>query len=114
MKGLILKVLPAVMVIALALFHPVAQAEGKCKGLSKSACSTNSSCSWVKSYKTKAGKNVAAYCRVKSAKNQTKNSKSKDGKKPKEAVKAKTKEQKKAKKQNKTKKAKQDNSKPTD
>ncbi|WP_319548427.1 hypothetical protein [Desulfogranum marinum] len=39
-----------------------------CKGQSRSKCESSSDCSWVKSYKTKAGKTVDAYCRAKSGK----------------------------------------------
>jgi hypothetical protein len=88
MKGLALKVIPAIML--LAMVHPLAQAEGKCKGLSKSACSSNPTCSWVNGYETKAGKKVAAYCRVKSTKKQTTDEMSEGGNKPREAVKEKT------------------------
>ncbi|MCV6545747.1 MAG: hypothetical protein OIF56_00430 [Cohaesibacter sp.] len=35
----------------------------ECKGKAKSACSSDKSCTWVKSYKTKTGKNVDGYCR---------------------------------------------------
>lgn len=46
------------------LFLPSAFA-ADCKGLSKSKCQSNSKCSWVDSYKTKAGKTVKGYCRAK-------------------------------------------------
>ncbi len=47
-----------------------------CKGLSKTACSNNSSCSYTKSYTTKNGTKVSAYCRNKPGKKSaTKNTK---------------------------------------
>jgi hypothetical protein len=57
----------ATLVVALALFHSAAMASS-CKGLSQSKCSANAACSWVKSYKTKSGKKVDAYCRAKPGK----------------------------------------------
>jgi len=39
-----------------------------CKGLSQNKCESASDCTWVKSYKTKTGKTVSAYCRAKSGK----------------------------------------------
>ena len=39
-------------------------ADSACKGLTTQACSTNTSCSWVKPYKRK-GKDVAGFCRKK-------------------------------------------------
>ncbi|MCG8066693.1 MAG: chromosome partitioning protein ParB [Candidatus Thiodiazotropha taylori] len=56
------------VVACLVLFHPTASAAKACKGMSKSACSGNDNCSWVKSYTTKTGAKVNAYCRTKSGK----------------------------------------------
>ncbi|MCG8090540.1 MAG: chromosome partitioning protein ParB [Candidatus Thiodiazotropha taylori] len=56
------------VVACLVLFHPTASAAKACKGMSKSACSGNANCSWVKSYTTKTGAKVNAYCRTKSGK----------------------------------------------
>ena len=41
-------------------------ADSACKGLTTQACSTNTSCSWVKPYKRK-GKDVAGFCRKKAS-----------------------------------------------
>ncbi|MDH3702263.1 MAG: hypothetical protein OEU46_13195 [Alphaproteobacteria bacterium] len=38
-------------------------AQSACKGLAKGKCTSNSSCSWVGGYQTKAGKAVKSYCR---------------------------------------------------
>lgn len=42
-----------------------AEAQSPCKGLQQSACDADASCSWVKSFVTKAGRQVDAYCRKK-------------------------------------------------
>ena len=39
-----------------------------CKEMSKSTCTTASSCTWVKGYTTKKGNKVSAYCRNKASK----------------------------------------------
>ena len=44
---------------------PAFAAAKACKGMAKDACAAESSCSWVKSYKNKSGKQVAAHCRAK-------------------------------------------------
>jgi len=44
----------------------LSSAAGTCKGLQQDACSSDNSCSWVKSYSTKSGKTIKAYCRNKS------------------------------------------------
>jgi len=55
------------LIFMLALFTGgSAQAASACKGLSQSKCGTN--CTWVGSYKTKAGNKVNGYCRAKSGK----------------------------------------------
>jgi len=43
-----------------------------CKGLSKSKCGANSSCSWVGGYTTKKGVKVSAFCRNKPGSGSTK------------------------------------------
>lgn len=43
-----------------------------CKGLSKSRCGTNSSCSWVGGYTTKKNVKVSAFCRNKPGSGSTK------------------------------------------
>lgn len=43
-----------------------------CKGLSKSRCSANSSCSWVGGYTTKKNVKVSAFCRNKPGSGSTK------------------------------------------
>lgn len=40
-----------------------AMAASKCKGLSKTSCSTNKSCTWVDGYKRKDGVKVKSFCR---------------------------------------------------
>ncbi len=54
----------------------------ECKGLDKGKCEQADACSWVKSYKTKSGNTVKAYCRAK-AKNSSADAgtKKKSGKK---------------------------------
>lgn len=42
-----------------------ANAASQCKGLEKPACETNDRCSWVRSYTTKKGTTVSAFCRSK-------------------------------------------------
>jgi len=70
MNGLIRSIIPAVVCVTLGLGATSAMAAGQCKGLSKSACSADSSCSWVNSYVTKSGKKVDSYCRVRAGKKQ--------------------------------------------
>ena len=41
------------------------KAASPCKGLAEAACGSNTACSWVKASKTKAGKDIRAYCRLK-------------------------------------------------
>ncbi len=74
-------------------------AASSCKGQTQNACTTNNSCSWIKSYKKKNDSKVTAYCRTKSKKkksanatqtkktNINKDSKSTANKKPKETKK---------------------------
>jgi hypothetical protein len=38
----------------------------KCRGLAEAACGTTPGCTWIAPTKTKAGKEVKAYCRTKS------------------------------------------------
>ena len=47
-------------------FSQLSSAAGACKGLQQDACSSENSCSWIKSYTTKNGKTISAYCRNKS------------------------------------------------
>ncbi len=47
---------------------PVKKAASPCKGLAEAACGANAGCSWIKATKTKKGKDVKAYCRLKPAK----------------------------------------------
>ncbi len=47
-------------------FSQLSSAASACKGLQQDACSSDNSCSWVKSYSTKSGKTINAYCRNKS------------------------------------------------
>ncbi len=55
------------LLVALFLSGGTASAAA-CKGLSKSACGKNPSCSWVNSYRTKKGVTVEGYCRNKPGK----------------------------------------------
>jgi hypothetical protein len=47
---------------------PALAAAKACKGMAMSACDAEATCSWVKSYKNKSGKSVAAHCRAKGKK----------------------------------------------
>ena len=47
-------------------FSPLSLAAGACKGQAQDACSSDNSCSWVKSYTTKKGNTINSYCRNKS------------------------------------------------
>jgi hypothetical protein len=58
---------------------PAAQA-AECKGMSDKKCNAADSCSWVKTYTTKAGKTVQGYCRNKSAAKKKSTSSAKDSK----------------------------------
>ncbi|MDJ0806022.1 MAG: hypothetical protein QNJ78_04235 [Gammaproteobacteria bacterium] len=71
MNGLIRSILPTVICLTLGLGSTSVIAEGQCKGKSKSACSSDGSCTWVKGYVNKAGKKVDPYCRVKAKKKKT-------------------------------------------
>ena len=69
-------------VIALALVGSVAVsspvlAASACKGLDNSSCSNNSSCGWVDGYERKDGRKVKAFCRTKSVKKSTVDSRNK-------------------------------------
>jgi len=61
MKKIITSLLVTITSLGLTLSSANAT---ECKGKSASACSTDNSCSWVKSYKRKDGAMVNAYCRV--------------------------------------------------
>jgi len=64
------------LLFSLLLFTGSATAKA-CKGMSKSACTSSSSCTYVKSYKTKKGVKVDAYCRNKAKKSASSKTKSK-------------------------------------
>lgn len=53
-------------VTGLMSFSQLSSAAGACKGQQQDACSSDTSCSWVKSYSTKSGKTIKSYCRNKS------------------------------------------------
>ena len=89
MKGIIKSIIPAVFILVVLLFGTSALAAGKCKDLSRSQCTANDSCTWVKGYTTKTGKKVAAYCRVKSGKKGTSDKASEKSKKDEKAGKTK-------------------------
>lgn len=58
-----------VLVTFLALFFSgSAVAASACKGLSKTKCNGNGSCSWVEKYTTKKGTSVGPFCRSKPGK----------------------------------------------
>ncbi len=61
-KGLFATLLSVLLVFFLAQGSVSA---ASCKGLSKSKCGGNSSCSWVGGYTTKKGVKVSAFCRNK-------------------------------------------------
>lgn len=42
-----------------------ASAASQCKGLDIKACDAQASCTWIKSYQTKKGSTINAYCRTK-------------------------------------------------
>ena len=73
----------------------------ECKGSSKSSCSANSSCTWVKGYSKKDGAKVRGYCRSKGKSGDARDKKSKDKKskksKDKKSKKSKDKKSKKSK-----------------
>lgn len=50
----------------LLAFSQLSTAASSCKGMEQNTCSSDTSCSWVKSYSTKSGKTIKAYCRNKS------------------------------------------------
>lgn len=49
----------------------IAAAKSECKGLDKQTCEDKGTCSWVKSYTTKKGTQVNAFCRKKPVRKQT-------------------------------------------
>ena len=55
---------------AIGLFSFSTAQAADCKGLTEAKCTASDSCAWVGSYKTKAGKEVEAYCRNKASKKQ--------------------------------------------
>ena len=56
---------------ALAQIPALHAAESACKGLHNANCKQNESCSWVKSYKIKSGKEVSGFCRKKASRKST-------------------------------------------
>jgi hypothetical protein len=68
------KIKAPIAIVTIVLFCAYAgaslAAESPCKGLDNAACAQNAVCSWVKSYKTKAGHDVKAFCRKKNGKAQ--------------------------------------------
>ncbi len=68
MKKACSPIIVMILTMSISLVFCSSLSAATCKGLSKSKCESNSDCSWVKSYKTKAGKSVDAYCRTKSGK----------------------------------------------
>ena len=57
---------PSVLVLAVSAmlaFSSLSLAGAGCKGLQEDACNGVKSCSWIKSYTTKKGKTINAYCR---------------------------------------------------
>jgi hypothetical protein len=107
MNGLIRSIIPAILSLSLGLAAPAVSAKGECKGMSKSACSADKSCSWVKSYVTKTGKKVGPYCRIAAGKKKAGEKKSeskkleKSGKAEKTSKKVKEKAKKKSKEETK-------------
>lgn len=65
MKQLFLGVFVAGMAVIAASGSAVA-ADSPCKGLDNAACTKAEACGWVKTYKTKKGRVVNAFCRKKS------------------------------------------------
>jgi hypothetical protein len=70
-KGLVMRNIRSIFavlgvcVVASMAVEGAQAAPSICKGLEKSACEINGSCSWVRSYKTSKGKQVSAFCRKK-------------------------------------------------
>ena len=65
-KTLMITAVSAVFLAVVSISGTPAQAAAKaCKGMAMSACEADTGCSWVKSYKSKSGKSVAAHCRSK-------------------------------------------------
>ncbi len=68
-----LKIKPLLLIIftsAILMFSSTITAK-ECKGMSKSTCSSATSCTWVSGYKTKTGSTIASYCRNKAGKKST-------------------------------------------
>jgi hypothetical protein len=72
MRTILFSVTAVFAIFAIAGVAQVNAAETVCKGLATAACSSNDGCSWVKSYKTKKGKEVAGFCRKKVSRKPTK------------------------------------------
>ncbi|MDZ4790662.1 MAG: hypothetical protein SGJ17_05550 [Hyphomicrobiales bacterium] len=61
------KVAMSLALLALSSFYTGAfAADSPCKGLENAACTKSPACGWVKSYTTKKGKTIEAFCRKKS------------------------------------------------
>ena len=53
------------VVVSMSGMPSLAAEKSACKGMAKAQCESASSCGWVKSYKNKSGKTIAAHCRTK-------------------------------------------------
>jgi hypothetical protein len=70
----------------MAMQGPASAAE--CKGLEKSKCESNGSCTWVDSYQRKDGAKVDGYCRNKGGKKSSSKSETSSGKSEKSSSKS--------------------------
>jgi len=62
----------ATAVVLALLAIPSLNAASACKGMDEKSCNAaDGQCSWIKSYETKSGKKVQAYCRTKPKKKST-------------------------------------------
>ncbi|KAA6186898.1 chromosome partitioning protein ParB [Thiohalocapsa marina] len=62
------KTLAAGAIVACLALSTTSVSAAECKGMEKSKCEGNASCTWVDGYKRKDGAQVAAYCRNKGGK----------------------------------------------
>lgn len=58
----------AILVLGIAGANAEEKTPSPCKGLAEAACKADANCSWVKPGKTKAGKEISGYCRLKPGK----------------------------------------------
>lgn len=58
----------AMLVFTIAGAAAAENAPSPCKGHAETACKADASCSWVKPRKSKAGKDIAGFCRSKPGK----------------------------------------------